>query len=81
MKVPFTVDKLTEVIGFLGIEPIKLVRTNEQIWKDTFKGKELSKKDVINAMIQYPKLIQRPIVVNGHKAIIARPLELVEAIM
>jgi len=81
METPFTIKKLTEVIGFLGIEPIKLVRTNEQIWKDHYKGKELSKEDVIKAMIEHPKLIQRPIVVNGNKALIARSLEFIDSII
>ena len=81
MQTPFTVNKLTEVIGFLGIEPIKLVRTNEQIWKDNYRGKKLSSKDVIKAMIEHPKLIQRPIVVNGDKAVIARPLGLIESVI
>lgn len=81
MQTPFTTEKLTEVIGFLGIAPIKLVRTNEQIWKDSFKGKDLSDSELINAMVENPKLIQRPIVVNGTKAVVARPLELVNSIM
>ena len=81
MQTPFTIEKLTEVIGLLGLEPIKLVRTNEQIWKDTYKGKDLSDVDVIKAMVENPKLIQRPIVVNGSKAVVARPLELVDTIL
>lgn len=81
MQNPFTIEKLAELIGYLGIAPIKLVRTNEKIWKDSFKGKDLSDQDLIKAMVANPKLIQRPIVVNGSKAVIARPLELVKSIM
>ncbi|MCF6306856.1 MAG: arsenate reductase (glutaredoxin) [Flavobacteriaceae bacterium] len=77
----FTEEALQEVIKKLNIKPIELVRTNEQEWKDNFKGKTLSDSEVINAMVAYPKLIQRPIVVNGNKAVIGRPLELVETIL
>jgi len=81
MKEPFTEETLQKVIDKLKIKPIELVRKNEQEWKDNFKGKELSDSEVTKAMVKYPKLIQRPIVVNGNKAVIARPLELVNAIL
>ena len=81
MKELFTEESLKAVIDLLKIKPIELVRTNEQEWKDNFKGKELSDSEVIKAMVDYPKLIQRPIVVNGNKAVIGRPLEMVETIL
>ncbi len=81
MKDLFTEDSLSEVIKKLDIQPIELVRTTEQEWKDNFKGKDLSDQEIIKAMVQYPKLIQRPIVVNGDKAAIGRPLEAVQAIL
>ncbi len=81
MKDLFTEDSLKSVIDLLKIKPIELVRKNEQEWKDYYKGKELSDAEVIKAMVKYPKLIQRPIVVNGDKAVIGRPLGLVETIL
>ncbi len=70
-----TKEELTSIIEKLQIKPIDLVRKNEAIWKENFKGKELSDSEIISAMIQYPKLIERPIVINGNKAAIGRPLE------
>ncbi|PQJ73397.1 arsenate reductase (glutaredoxin) [Polaribacter butkevichii] len=67
--------ELTEIIKLLGIAPIQLVRKTEKIWKEEFKGKELSDTDIIKAMIENPKLIERPIVINGNKAVIGRPTE------
>ena len=46
----------------LSIKPIELVRKNESIWKEQFKGKDLSDTEIIEAMVQNPKLIERPII-------------------
>ena len=70
-------DELKDIISMLNIKPIELVRKNEAIWKSDYKGKELSDTDIINAMIKNPKLIERPIVINGNKAVIGRPPELI----
>lgn len=67
--------ELTEIITMLGISPIQLVRKTEKIWKEEFKGKELSDSEIIKAMIQNPKLIERPIIINNNKAVIGRPSE------
>ena len=67
--------ELIEIIKKLGISPIQLVRKNEKIWKENFKGKDLSDAQIIKAMIENPKLIERPIVINGNKAVIGRPTE------
>ncbi len=67
--------ELKEVIDLLGIKPEQLVRKGEAIWKEQFKGKELSDQEIIKAMIENPKLIERPIVINGNKAVIGRPPE------
>jgi arsenate reductase len=70
---PLDVATLSEIIKKLGITPIELVRKNEAIWKAQFKGKTISDAAIILAMIQYPKLMERPIVVHGNKAVIGRP--------
>lgn len=67
--------ELENLIKLLGISPIKLIRKNEAIWKENFKGKTLTDAQIIEAMVNNPKLIERPIVVNGKKAVIGRPTE------
>ncbi|MCT4629304.1 arsenate reductase (glutaredoxin) [Winogradskyella sp.] len=76
-----TKEDLETIIIKLGIQPIDLVRKNEAIWKSDYKGKNLSDKQVIDAMITNPKLIERPIVVNGSKAVIGRPKESISKII
>ena len=75
LKDLLTKEGLSELIGFLGIEPLALVRKNEAVWKEQYKGKELSDKEVIKAMVENPKLIERPIVVKQKKAVLGRPPE------
>jgi arsenate reductase (glutaredoxin) len=71
-KIP-SVAELKTLLGYLDITPIELVRTKEVIWKDKFKGKELSEEAIVQAMVDYPKLIERPIVVKQKKAVLGRP--------
>ncbi|AOW10515.1 arsenate reductase family protein [Flavobacterium gilvum] len=75
LNTPPTVDELTALLQKLNLSPIELVRQKEQIWIDNFKGKTLTENEIIQAMAENPILIERPIVVNGNKAIIGRDLE------
>lgn len=68
-------EELSEIVNLLAISPIDLIRKNEKIWKENYKGKDLSDKAIIKAMVENPKLIERPIIVNGKKAVIGRPTE------
>jgi arsenate reductase len=74
-------SELFAIIQKLGISPIQLVRKTEKIWKENYKGKKLSDTEIIMAMIQNPKLIERPIVINKNKAIVGRPPEHIKAIL
>ncbi len=71
----FTFEELKDVIKKLSIAPIDLVRKKEKIWIENFKDKVLTDDEIIGAMVSNPTLIERPIVVNGNKAVIARPFE------
>ncbi|MEM7381918.1 MAG: arsenate reductase (glutaredoxin) [Bacteroidota bacterium] len=78
---PLTEKELEELLSYLDIIPEELIRKNEAIWKSEFKGRELSDKDLIKAMIDFPKLIERPIVVKGNKAVIGRPVEKIKDLL
>ena len=68
-------DELRGLLVKLGISPMQLVRKGEPVWKEKYKGKELSDDQVIEAMIANPKLIERPIVVKDQTAVLGRPPE------
>lgn len=70
-----TEKELSEILKKLGLNAEDLIRKGEAIYKENFKGKELSDKEWIKAMVKHPKLIERPIVVEKDKAVLGRPPE------
>ncbi len=80
LETPPSKRELKEILSKLGISAFDLVRKTEAIYKENYKGKDLTEAKWIEAMIKYPKLIERPIVVKGKKAVIGRPPENVEVL-
>ncbi|MGI9526584.1 MAG: arsenate reductase (glutaredoxin) [Weeksellaceae bacterium] len=77
-----TKGELESIVERLGYNnPIELVRTNEDIWKENYKDKKLTDDQIIEIMVENPKLIQRPIVINGLKAVVGRPTEKIEEVL
>ncbi|WP_067028652.1 arsenate reductase (glutaredoxin) [Allomuricauda sp. CP2A] len=74
-------EELKTIIEYLGIAPMELVRKNEAVWKEKYKGKTLSDEEIITAMAENPKLIERPIVVKDKKAVIGRPSEKINTLL
>ena len=76
LKSPLNKKQIEEVISFLNeMDFKKIIRKNELIYKEKYKNKILSKSDVIQAIVQDPILLERPIVIKDKKAIIGRPPE------
>ncbi|MFY7739350.1 MAG: arsenate reductase (glutaredoxin) [Flavobacterium sp.] len=78
---PLTFKELESIIKKLNLKPIELIRTKESIWIENFKGKALSDKEIIQSIVDFPILMERPIAVNGNNAVIARPFEKVKEII
>lgn len=70
-----TKKEMRKILDYLSLSPVQLVRKNEAIWKEKFKGRILSDEQIIDILLKYPKLIERPIVIKGDKAVIGRPSE------
>nr|WP_315424874.1 arsenate reductase (glutaredoxin) [uncultured Pedobacter sp.] len=73
--------ELKEIISKLGIKPLELIRKGEKIFAENYKGKNLSDEEWIDAMITHPILIERPIIISGDQAVIARPTEKIKEIL
>jgi polyphosphate kinase len=76
-----TEGELKEIIAKTGEKPLSFVRTQEKEYKENYKGKKFSDDEWIKILVENPKLLQRPIVVNGNRAVLANPPENVENII
>ena len=74
-------EDLKKILKELNIQPNELVRTKEKIWIENYKGKDLNDEQTIQAMVDNPILIERPIVVKDGKAIIGRDLDKVASFL
>lgn len=72
---PPTREDLVALLAKLDMQASELVRTGEEICKTEYVGKAMSEDDWLNAMLKHPVLIERPIVVAGQRAVVARPPE------
>ncbi len=70
-----TADEIKSLLKKLGKKAGEIIRKSEPAFKENFKGKTLSENEWIEAMVSFPKLIERPIVVKGKKAVLGRPPE------
>ncbi|MDN3588852.1 arsenate reductase (glutaredoxin) [Pedobacter aquatilis] len=81
LDTPPSKAKLEELISILNIKPSELIRKSEKIFIGNYKGKNLTDDEWIDAMVENPILIERPIIVSGDKAVIARPIERIKEIL
>lgn len=63
------------ILAKLNMSAKEIIRTTEAVYKEKYKGLNLNEEEWIDAMVENPKLIQRPIVIKGNKAVIGRPPE------
>jgi arsenate reductase (glutaredoxin) len=75
LNTPPSEQELREIVAYLGVSPEEIVRKGEPEYKENFKGKMLNDEQWIKALIDYPKLMERPIVVKNKKAVVGRPPE------
>jgi arsenate reductase len=77
-----SVDDLDAILKKLKLEPQDVMRKGEAVYKELkLKEKDLTRQQALKIMIENPKLIERPIVVKGRKAILGRPPENVNELL
>ena len=81
LKTPPTVEELSEVYEKLNLPIDYLIRKGEEVYKAEFKGKELTDEEWINALVEHPKMLERPIVFNDDIAVLGRPPENVNQLL
>lgn len=74
---PLSKLELKELLVKLNLPIEDIIRKGENEFKENYKGKKMSENEWLDALVRFPKLLERPIVIKGDKAIIARPPELV----
>jgi len=79
---PIPKPRLLELLKKMQMAPRQLLRTKETIYKSLKLGdRDLSDDEIVDLMVKHPDLIQRPIVENGARAILARPAERLKEIL
>jgi len=79
---PFTKSQLKALLKKAKLTPKDVLRTKEDVYKDLGLAKKaLSDDELVDLMIKHPDLIQRPIVEKDEKALMARPAEMLKAIL
>ena len=81
LKHPPTKQELQSILEKLKMAPIDIIRVGELLWKEHYANRELSPEQVLDAIVKNPILLERPIVIDGDRAIIGRPPENVLALL
>jgi arsenate reductase (glutaredoxin) len=81
LKEKITAEDIKILSAKTGLKPKELVRTQEDYFKKNLKGKDFSDSEWYKIIAENPKLLQRPIVVNNNKAVLAQPPEKIKEII
>ena len=73
--------QIRNILKKLQLKPIELVRKNEVIWKEKYKGKDFTDDQLMKILSNEPKLIERPIIVSEKLAVIGRPAENIDKLL
>jgi len=82
LETPPSATELDQLLTALGLEPLAVMRTQDDLFKELgLVGKSLTREEGIRLLAENPALLERPIVVRGEKAIVARPPERIQEIL
>lgn len=81
LRTPISREELRILLVKLNKRPVEIVRTSEDEFKAKLKGKNFTDEEWITILLENPKLIQRPIVTNNHKAVLAQPAEEIDRLL
>lgn len=82
LETPPSAEELDTLLTKLGLDPVEVMRTKDDLFKELgLVGKTISREEGIRLLVEHPALLERPIVVKGDKAVVARPPERVSEIL
>lgn len=82
LETPPTAEELERLLAKLGLDPVEVMRTKDDLYKELgLQGRVLSREEGIRMLVDHPALLERPIVVRGDKAVVARPPERVSVLL
>ena len=81
LKEPLDIKELKRILKILDLKAIDIIRKSESEYKDNGIEKIKDEEKILEAILQYPKILQRPIILNGEKGVIGRPPENILSIL
>lgn len=78
---PLTLAEVNEILLKTNLSPLDIIRTNEEIFKDQFKGKNFTPDEWKTILVENPRLLRRPIVVGRYKAVIGLPASEIQKVL
>jgi arsenate reductase len=81
LKTPFTREQFADLLMKLNMRPADIVRTQEDEYREKLKGKNFTDEEWVTILLENPKLIQRPIVVKNHKAVLGHDVDEIERLL
>lgn len=74
-------DQLKKLVALLDVFPLEIIRQNEPVFKENYKGQTKTADEWIAIMVKHPILIERPIIIHGNQAVVGRPPVLVKELI
>lgn len=78
MKNPLTAIEWKDLFLQIGKSPQEMIRTQEVLWKNDYKGQAIDNEKLLGIFSKHPKLIKRPIVLKGQKGVLVQPIEVLK---
>ena len=81
LKEPLDIKELKKILKILDLKAIDIIRKSEAEYRDNGIQEIKDEEKILEAILQYPKILQRPIILNGEKGVIGRPPENILSIL
>lgn len=81
LKDPITHQEIREILLKSNLKPLQLVRNQEEYFKTYLKGKQFTEEEWIRILVENPRLLKRPIIVNRYRAVVGTPVENIDKIL